>query len=82
MAAEVVRAETYSRFLDEIRALKEENLALKKTNEELLQRLHGLHGEYQELRYHIKGMASHGEVLMLHKKILELQNQLQLKRWQ
>ncbi|WP_225072946.1 hypothetical protein [Desulfuromonas sp. CSMB_57] len=80
MAAEVVRADIYARFLDEIRALKEENLALKKTNDELLQRLHGLHGEYQELRYHIKGMASHGEVLMLRKKILELQNQLQLKR--
>jgi predicted RNase H-like nuclease (RuvC/YqgF family) len=80
MAAEVVRADIYAKFLDEIRALKEENLALKKTNDELLQRLHGLHGEYQELRYHIKGMASHGEVLMLRKKILELQNQLQLKR--
>jgi hypothetical protein len=31
------------------------------------------------LRYHLKGMASHGEVLALRKKILELQNELRLK---
>ncbi len=80
MAAEVVRADIYGKFFDEIRVLKEENQTLKKINEELLQRLHGLHGEYLELRYHIKGMASHSEVLMLRKKILELQNQLQIKR--
>lgn len=45
-----------------------------------MKRLEDLHGEYQELRYYIKGMASHGEVLALRKKILELQNELHFKR--
>jgi predicted nucleic acid-binding Zn-ribbon protein len=70
----------HSKHLEEIRALKRENEDLKAINKDLMKRLEDLHGEYQELRYYIKGMASHGEVLALRKKILELQNELHFKR--
>lgn len=79
MGSKVVTADLHARHLEEIRFLKKENEELKAINDDLLKRLHELHGEYQELRYHLKGMASHGEVLALRKKILELQNELHLK---
>jgi len=80
MAAKVVSIDMDSKHLEELRALKRENEELRAINKELLQRLEGLHGEYQELRYHLKGMASHGEVLALRKKILELHNELHFRR--
>lgn len=80
MTSNVVNIEMYSKHLEEIRSLKRENEDLKAINKDLLERLEGLHGEYQELRYYIKGMASHGEVLALRKKILELQNEMHFRR--
>jgi predicted nucleic acid-binding Zn-ribbon protein len=79
MGSKVITVDARTRHLEEIRFLKRENEALKEINADLLKRLHELHGEYQELRYHLKGMASHGEVLALRKKVLELQNDLRLK---
>lgn len=80
MASNIVSIDTHSKHLEEIRSLKRENEELKSINKDLLERLEGLHGEYQELRYYIKGMASHGEVVALRKKILELQNELHFRR--
>ncbi|MGE4543363.1 MAG: hypothetical protein AB7D06_04535 [Pedobacter sp.] len=80
MASNVVNIDMHSKHLEEIRSLKRENEELKAINKDLLERLEGLHGEYQELRFYIKGMASHGEVLALRKKILELQNELHFRR--
>lgn len=80
MASKVVSVDMHSKHLEEIRSLKRENEELRNMNKELMQRLEGLHGEYQELRYYLKGMASHGEVLALRKKILELQNELHFRR--
>lgn len=80
MGSKVVNVDMHSKHLEEIRSLKRENEELRNMNRELMQRLEGLHGEYQELRYYIKGMASHGEVLALRKKILELQNELHFRR--
>jgi predicted RNase H-like nuclease (RuvC/YqgF family) len=80
MASNVVTVDMLSKHLEEIRSLKRENEELKAINRDLRQRLEDLHGEYQELRYHLKGMASHGEVLALRKKILELQNELHFRR--
>lgn len=80
MASKVVNIDMHSKHLEEIRALKRQNEELKAINKDLLERLEGLHGEYQELRYYIKGMASHGEVLALRKKILELQNEMHFRR--
>ena len=80
MASNVVNIDTHSKHLEEIRSLKRENEELRSINKDLLERLEGLHGEYQELRYFMKGMASHAEVLALRQKILELQNELHFRR--
>jgi hypothetical protein len=79
MAEKVVRVEPYARYVEEINELKRLNADLEKLNRDLNNRLNELHGEYMELRYQMKGMASHFEVLSLRKKILELQNELRLK---
>ena len=79
MAEKVVRVEPYARYVEEINELKRLNADLEKLNRDLNNRLNELHGEYMELRYQMKGMASHFEVLYLRKKILELQNELRLK---
>jgi predicted nucleic acid-binding Zn-ribbon protein len=78
--ASIVNIDTHSKHLEEIRSLKRENEELKSINKDLMERLEGLHGEYQELRYFMKGMASHAEVLALRQKILELQNELHFRR--
>jgi predicted nucleic acid-binding Zn-ribbon protein len=80
MVPNVINVDMHSKHLEEIRELKRENEELRNINKDLMQRLEDLHGEYQELRYYIKGMASHGEVLALRKKILELQNELHFRR--
>lgn len=77
--SKVIQADRYARYADEIRKLKERNADLESLNQRLAEQLDELHGEYLELRYAIKGMASQAEVLALRKKILELQNKLQLK---
>lgn len=75
----VVQVDRYAKYVDEIRELKDRNALLEKHNLDLSRRLDELHGEYLQLRYAMKGMASQGEVLVLRKKILELQNKLHLK---
>lgn len=80
MVSNVVNIDIHNKHLEEIRSLKRENEELKSINKNLLERLEGLHGEYQELRYYLKGMASHGEILALRQKILELQNELHFRR--
>lgn len=79
MKNKVILVDRYAKYADEIRELKVRNAQLEKHNLDLGQRLEELHGEYLQLRYALKGMASHGEVLALRKKILELQNKLHLK---
>ncbi len=79
MKNKVIQVDRYAKYADEIRELKARNAELEKHNIDLSQRLEELHGEYLQLRYALKGMASHGEVLALRKKILELQNKLHLK---
>ena len=79
MKEKVIQVDRYAKYVDEIRELKERNASLEKHNQDLSQRLEALHGEYLQLRYAMKGMATHGEVLALRKKILELQNKLHLK---
>ncbi len=75
----VIQVDRYTRYVDEIRELKDRNADLEKLNQRLAEQLNELHGEYLELRYTMKGMASQVEVLGLRKKILELQNKLHLK---
>jgi hypothetical protein len=75
----VIQAERYAKYVDEIRKLKDRNADLESLNQRLSRQLDELHGEYLELRYAMKGMASQAEVLALRKKVLELQNKLQLK---
>lgn len=79
MKNKVIPVDRYARYVDEIRELKDRNAALEKYNLDLAQRLEELHGEYLQLRYAMKGMATHGEVLALRKKILKLQNKLHFK---
>jgi FtsZ-binding cell division protein ZapB len=79
MENKVIQVDRYTKYVDEIRELKDRNAALEKYNLDLAQRLEELHGEYLQLRYSMKGMATHGEVLVLRKKILELQNKLHFK---
>ncbi len=78
MGNKVINVDRYAKYVDEIRELKSRNTDLEKLNMDLLRRIDELHGEYLELRYAMKGMASQGEVLALRKKILELQNELHL----
>ena len=75
----VIQVDRYAKYVDEIRELKDRNALLEKYNLDLARRLDELHGEYLQLRYAMKGMASQGEVFVLRKKILELQNMLHLK---
>ncbi|OEU49146.1 MAG: hypothetical protein BA871_14160 [Desulfuromonadales bacterium C00003096] len=75
----VIQVDRYAKYVDEIRELKDRNARLEKHNLELARRLDELHGGYLQLRYAMKGMASQGEVFVLRKKILELQNKLHLK---
>ncbi|APG28603.1 hypothetical protein A7E78_12565 [Syntrophotalea acetylenivorans] len=75
----IIQAERYAKYVDEIRKLKDRNADLESLNQRLSRQLDELHGEYLELRYAMKGMASQAEVLVLRKKVLELQNKLQLK---
>lgn len=75
----IIQAERYAKYVDEIRKLKDRNADLESLNQRLSRQLDELHGEYLELRYAMKGMASQAEVLALRKKVLELQNKLQLK---
>ncbi len=75
----VIQTERYAKYVDEIRKLKDRNADLESLNQRLSRQLDELHGEYLELRYAMKGMASQAEVLALRKKVLELQNKLQLK---
>lgn len=79
MGEKVVEIDQLAKYAAEINELKSMNQGLENLNQELQQRLTELHGEYLQLRYDIKGMASQGEVLALRKKILELQNELRLK---
>ena len=79
MKNKVIPVARYTKYADEIRELKDRNSTLEKHNLDLAQRLEELHGEYLQLRYAMKGMATHGEVLSLRKKILELQNKLHFK---
>lgn len=79
MKNKVIQVDRYTKYVDEIRELKDRNVALEKYNQVLAHRLEELHGEYLQLRYAMKGMATHGEVLALRKKILELQNKLHFK---
>lgn len=75
----VIQADRYAKYADEIRKLKDRNADLERLNRRLAGQLDELHGEYLELRYAMKGMASQAEVLALRKKILELQNKLHFK---
>jgi predicted RNase H-like nuclease (RuvC/YqgF family) len=75
----VIHVDRYAKYVDEIRKLKDRNADLERLNQSLAEQLDELHGEYLELRYAMKGMASQAEVLALRKKILELQNKLGLK---
>lgn len=77
--SKVIQTERYAKYADEIRQLKDRNADLEHLNQRLSRQLDELHGEYLELRYAMKGMASQAEVLALRKKILELQNKLQFK---
>jgi polyhydroxyalkanoate synthesis regulator phasin len=79
MKNKVIQVDRYTKYIDEIRELKDRNAALEEYNLDLAQRLEELHGEYLELRYAMKSMATHGEVLALRKKILALQNKLHFK---
>ena len=79
MKNKVIPVDRYAKYADEIRELKDRNSALEKHNLDLARRLEELHGEYLQLRYAMKGMATHGEILALRKKILELQNKLHFK---
>ncbi len=79
MANKVIQVGRFDRYVDEIRDLKRRKAELEKHNLELVRRLDALHGDYLELRYAMKGMASEAEILALRKKILELQNTLHLQ---
>ncbi len=78
MKDNVVAVDRFARYVREIRDLKSRNAALEEHNRDLARRLEGLHGEYLELRYAMKGMSSQAEVLLLRKKIFELQQELRL----
>lgn len=77
--SKVIQVDRYAKYADEIRELKDRNAVLEKHNLDLVRRLDELHGEYQQLRYAMKSMATHGELLVLRKKILKLQNKLHIK---
>lgn len=79
MTNKVIQVGRFDRYADEIRDLKGRKAELEKLNLELGRRLDELYGDYLELRYAMKGMASEAEILALRKKILELQNTLRLQ---
>lgn len=79
MKNKVIQVDRYAKYADEIRELKARNAELEANNLDLVRRLEDLHGEYLQLRYALKGMATQGEVLALRKKILELQNKLHIQ---
>jgi predicted nuclease with TOPRIM domain len=79
MGGKVLDIDQLTKYAEELRELRDLNDSLENQNKELQQRLNDLHGEYMELRYHLKNTVSQEEVLALRKKILELQNALRLK---
>ena len=46
MKNKVIQVDRYTKYIDEIRELKDRNAALEKYNLDLAQRLEELHGEY------------------------------------
>lgn len=79
MSKKVIEVGHRARYVDEIRQLQVRNTELEKHNLELDRKLEELHGEYLQLRYAMKGMATQGEVLALRRTILELQKKLRFK---
>ncbi|MEZ4599976.1 MAG: hypothetical protein R2940_09310 [Syntrophotaleaceae bacterium] len=79
MGEKILDIDQMTKYAKELRELRDQNSDLEKLNRDLQQRLNDLHGEYLELRYKLKNTVSQEEVLVLRKKILELQNELQLK---
>ena len=80
MDEKVLDLDQLTKCAAKISELKSLNESLDELNRELEARLADMHGEYLKLRNEMEGMASQGEVLALRKKILELQNELRLKR--
>lgn len=80
MGENVYEIDRLSKYVAEINELKTIRENLEKQNRELEARLAEMLAEYMKLRDDMEGMASQGEVLVLRQQILELQNELRLKR--
>ncbi len=81
---ETVDFATFAKYRDEIRDLKKEIDALKKSNIELEQKVQDIYGAYETLQYTTRGrlMSCSTEIVRLRQENEALKNQLRAMGWQ
>lgn len=73
--------DVFAKYRKEIEELKAENAELRQENSELGQRLQDLHGEYMLLRYQLKSLPSHSEILKIKQEMQTLKKALRMHGW-
>ncbi len=81
---ETVDFGAYAKYRDEIRELKKEIDALKKSNIELEQKVQDIYGAYETLQYTTRGrlMSCSTEIVRLRQENEALKNQLRAMGWE
>ncbi len=81
---EAVDFGAYAKYKDEIKELKREIDALKKSNSELEQKVQEIYGAYETLQYTTRGrlMSCSAEIVRLRQENEVLKNELGAKGWE